>query len=718
MMHYTTILAHLVTLITTYDVQTWMLVIVGVGMLMLLGCMMPGNAGSHGQNPGDQPYGFCTHKKPPRWNTAWESKYPFRTWIQDVTLWASGATDLDEGAIGPNIVLQLSGEARNVAREIDADVLINGRWDNGRAIAGWQILLNTLTARFGQLQQETVISSLSDFFGFTRHQGESIDEVLSRFDIARYKAEQQGGLRLNEVGLSWMVLKTLNIPVGAWPTLLAQHLGNLPNNAAQFQEFLAYVRRNGHLHERKGINQQYFGTDTSWDDSEEYGGYNWGVYASAPIGSNADNYTSDDASSCWSDDHEEVSFDDVQQMDANTAAEHIYLQYRHAKRRWRRFGGPPRRFRKGFGKGYRTGKGKGKSKKGHFWNATSNEHMYNEGGCGGMYHGNAYPTNPLGQDGQPLKCSTCGSTEHLRAKCTKGKGKGKSKTFYGNEGDEVNKGNQDSSQAPASQQAPTTQAPQAPYPFYYSGEGGPRAVYGPYTSELQPRTEDYEKPVVYRVLGTSGARIPPAPAYPAPSSFGASGATSSSSPSNPSMFTFVVGLLGEVNNMTTMVYHTMVKLAGEREGVLVDTGALDNLMGENWMDRVAGIAKRFGQGVKQRVLGKAYGVEGVGGSSQCKAVAEVPICLPDGSVAEFIGPVIPSSQIPALWGLRSLDNHRCIIDCHNNLLWMVGEGGYELKASPGTRMYKLERAMSGHLMFPVTEWNKAKATPTSSKKVL
>eukprot|EP00975_Prorocentrum_lima_P031641 6643198-Prorocentrum_lima.AAC.1 len=35
--------------------------------------------------------------------------------------------------------------------------------------------------------------------------------------------------------------------------------------------------------------------------------------------------------------------------------------------------------------------------------------------------------NPIGSDGTPMKCSTCGSEYHLRRWCPRGKGKGKGK---------------------------------------------------------------------------------------------------------------------------------------------------------------------------------------------------------------------------------------------------------------------------------------------------
>eukprot|EP00975_Prorocentrum_lima_P065522 12903956-Prorocentrum_lima.AAC.1 len=43
------------------------------------------------------------------------------------------------------------------------------------------------------------------------------------------------------------------------------------------------------------------------------------------------------------------------------------------------------------------------------------------------------------------------------------------------------------------------------------------------------------------------------------------------------------------------VYHAQTKLPGYREGLLIDIGALDNLMGGHWLDRVKRHATKAGK---------------------------------------------------------------------------------------------------------------------------
>ena len=74
----------------------------------------------------------------------------------------------------------------------------------------------------------------------------------------------------------------------------------------------------------------------------------------------------------------------------------------------------------------------------------------------------------------------------------------------------------------------------------------------------------------------------------------------------------------------------------------------------------------------------------------------------------YKAPVLAGSPIPALWGLRSLQEHRALIDTFNNKLIEVGPGGYELKLSPGSIIHNLIRAPSGHLILPITEYARKK----------
>ena len=64
-------------------------------------------------------------KVPPGYDPSEEASYSFRDWIQDIQLWCM-STDVPALQQAPLVVLQLGGLARELAREVPAQVLQNG----------------------------------------------------------------------------------------------------------------------------------------------------------------------------------------------------------------------------------------------------------------------------------------------------------------------------------------------------------------------------------------------------------------------------------------------------------------------------------------------------------------------------------------------------------------------------------------------------------------
>jgi len=64
--------------------------------------------------------------------------------------------------------------------------------------------------------------------------------------------------------------------------------------------------------------------------------------------------------------------------------------------------------------------------------------------------------------------------------------------------------------------------------------------------------------------------------------------------------------------------------------------------------------------------------------------------------------------LPALLGLQSLTRQNAVLEMapENEYLTIPGPGGYNVNRSPGTVRYKLERAVSGHLILPCDEYDK------------
>jgi hypothetical protein len=175
-------------------------------------------------------------------------------------------------------------------------------------------------------------------------------------------------------------------------------------------------------------------------------------------------------------------------------------------------------------------------------------------------------------------------------------------------------------------------------------------------------------------------------------------------------------LLWPIFESQEQVFHSAVRLPNG-EGLLIDTGAVSNVMGDGWLERASKRAREHGQGTELTPLQEEQPIGGVGKQGAvCTHHAQVPIALPNGDVGTFSGNVISESEVPALLGLRSMQEKHTLLDLQNRRMLMVGPGGYELKLSPGSKSLRLETSPSGHILLPATEWEKANAS-TSAESV-
>jgi hypothetical protein len=145
------------------------------------------------------------------------------------------------------------------------------------------------------------------------------------------------------------------------------------------------------------------------------------------------------------------------------------------------------------------------------------------------------------------------------------------------------------------------------------------------------------------------------------------------------------------------------------EGLLVDPGSPDNLVGSAWSKRMADLM--VGAGGPPPVYEPHFlEVGGVGkGSMQCnQKVTHHIVCPTSGGkpvAGTFSAPELESDRVPALLGLKSLTKMRAIMDmdpAHPRLI-VPGPGGVQLQCAPGTVIHPLEPTHSGHLLMPCSE---------------
>ena len=162
-------------------------------------------------------------------------------------------TDLTQQQQAPMIVLNLGGSARMSAMEINPALLQDGQQEAAGVggamvqVPGIAILLRHLAQRFAPLADESSTRAIVDLMGFQRQGGETIDTTLARHETIVERARSLGNFTMAPNGLAWMLLTSLRIPPGMWPTLLAPLQGNLPTTQVQYAELLAYIRRHCHL---------------------------------------------------------------------------------------------------------------------------------------------------------------------------------------------------------------------------------------------------------------------------------------------------------------------------------------------------------------------------------------------------------------------------------------------------------------------------------------
>ena len=215
----------------------------------------------HGINipqPGED-YLLGTAKVPPPWNPAWQSRYPYKKWVRDITLWAM-ATDIPSTQVAANVVLRLGGTAREMCEELDEQQLMHGTWIQDQYTGTWNqrysglaLLLNGLSAQFGSLDGEASIKSIAECIHFRAGPNEDVDSVVARFSTMCNRCVDEANVDFGHQGRAWLFLTGLQIPPEDWYDLLQPLDGKLPGDEPEFRQMITRIKRRGHMHRRDGI---------------------------------------------------------------------------------------------------------------------------------------------------------------------------------------------------------------------------------------------------------------------------------------------------------------------------------------------------------------------------------------------------------------------------------------------------------------------------------
>ena len=191
-------------------------------------------------------------KTPPPWSPDLQWDYPFRRYAKDLLVWAA-STDVPLAQQGPSAMLQLQGGARTLVDQMQLTQLQNGEnadWGDGAGTIlhpGIHCMLRALASRFSELEIETILRSLLEFFGFRRAPGEDIDACLTRFDITHKSAADHAAVALSPSVLAFVLLRALNVSPLRWPVLFMPWGGAFPTTDGHISALKSSLRQQAHM---------------------------------------------------------------------------------------------------------------------------------------------------------------------------------------------------------------------------------------------------------------------------------------------------------------------------------------------------------------------------------------------------------------------------------------------------------------------------------------
>ena len=192
---------------------------VAAAVCAILGHMMAGAAA-----PAPRDFNY---RVPPAWSPENDSSYSFRAFVTDVSLWIM-LTDLQPHQQCAAIITRLGGAAREMARMISPQEILQVGMRGGVPLDPVTYLLSSLQDRFAALDEETRLASMTEMLAFTRRPGESINALLARCEIVRQRAATEGQFVMSVEGCALQLLRACNIRPEQLMLLLQPNGGSMP----------------------------------------------------------------------------------------------------------------------------------------------------------------------------------------------------------------------------------------------------------------------------------------------------------------------------------------------------------------------------------------------------------------------------------------------------------------------------------------------------------
>eukprot|EP00971_Amphidinium_carterae_P167415 3317155-Amphidinium_carterae.1 len=98
-----------------------------------------------------------------------------------------------------------------MVRDLDTGELVNGKTDpaTGSAFTGVEVVFQEFHTSFGPMAQSRAIESVENLMIFKRKSGESMHNMIIRFDETYRRANHEGGMVFNAVALTYLLVQVV-----------------------------------------------------------------------------------------------------------------------------------------------------------------------------------------------------------------------------------------------------------------------------------------------------------------------------------------------------------------------------------------------------------------------------------------------------------------------------------------------------------------------------
>ncbi len=141
-----------------------------------------------------------------------------------------------------SIIQRLGGEARELARLMTPQELMNGGQLNGNAVDPVTLLFHALQTRFGPLEEETRMTAVNNLLNFTRRGNERINELLTRFETTRVRAVNEGNFTMSVEGFTMILFRAVGLNEDQVLQVLSPLGGDFPQTDEQFHQIRPSLR--------------------------------------------------------------------------------------------------------------------------------------------------------------------------------------------------------------------------------------------------------------------------------------------------------------------------------------------------------------------------------------------------------------------------------------------------------------------------------------------